>query len=99
VTAPDGHRLDGEWPIGLRSASVGAFVSGDGAAGGDFQFPISFLGGDTTRDGTVNALDLANVRRRLNSTIKNEVGAGYSIFADFNGDGRINALDLACPAT
>ena len=63
--------------------------------GRQVPFRANVLAGDATRDGRVNALDLADVKRRLNSTTTSNAGAGYSPFADVNGDGRINALDLA----
>jgi hypothetical protein len=84
-------RLDGEWD------DADSWVSGDGAAGGDFRFRINVLPGDTTRDGRVNALDLADVKRRLGRRPGDGVtgGAAYSVFADVTADGVISALDLA----
>jgi hypothetical protein len=61
---------------------------------GDSRGYFNVLAGDANRDGLVNALDLADVKRRSNSTTATGVGAGYSVFADVTGDGRINALDL-----
>jgi hypothetical protein len=81
-------RLDGE-------RTDYPFASGDGSPGGDFTLNLSTLPGDVTRDGRVNALDVADVRRRLNSTATRNAGAGYSPFADVNGDGAINARDLS----
>jgi hypothetical protein len=84
--------LDGEWADGAD-----AFPSGDGTAGGDFDFRFNVLRGDATQDGRVNALDLSFVRSKLNKTATNP-GTGttaYSPFADINPDGQINALDLS----
>ena len=96
--APDGVRnaggeyLDGEWSNGSD-----AFPSGNTIGGGDFRYRVNVLGGDPTRDQSVNALDLADVRRRLGRQPNDGVtGAGaYNPFADMTADGRINALDLA----
>jgi uncharacterized delta-60 repeat protein len=53
--------------------------------------------GDATGDGAVNALDLADVKKRLGRSAGDGVSgnAAYSVFADANADGRIDALDLA----
>jgi len=82
--------LDGDWTTGQ------AYPSGDGVAGGDFDFRLNILRGDATQDGKVNALDLGQVKARLNRTATNPgTGANaYSVFADVNADGSINALDL-----
>jgi hypothetical protein len=48
--------------------------------------------------GPVNALDVADVKRRLGKTATlppTTTSNGYSYLADVNGDGRINALDVA----
>ena len=82
--------LDGEWSSGQ------SFPSGNGTAGGDFSFRVNVLRGDANQDGTVNALDLRQLKAKLNRTATNP-GAGvggYSVFADLNADGLINALDL-----
>ena len=102
--SPDGVKtaaglfLDGDWinPVGA-AAGGDAFPSGDGTPGGDFAFRVNVLAGDTTGDGTVNALDLADVKRRLNRTPGDGAtgGAAYSLFADLDGSARVNALDLA----
>ena len=85
-----GLRLDGDWNNGAD-----AYPSGNGAQGGDLRFRVNVLGGDATRDGRVNSLDLASVRQRLN-TASTDIGRTlYSAFVDVTGDGRINALDLA----
>jgi len=83
--------LDGEWADGTD-----AYPSGDGTPGGDFTFRINILRGDANQDGKVNALDLGQLKAKLNRTATNPgTGAtGYSVFADLNADGSINALDL-----
>ena len=90
--------LDGEWTNPPAIGGVGdTYPSGNGTAGGDFNFRIFVLRGDATGDGQVNALDLADVKRRLARRPGDGVtGAGaYSIFSDITMDGQINALDLA----
>ena len=101
VSSPEGVRatgagappfLDGEWTSGNDS-----FPSGNGSAGGDFRFRLNVLAGDATRNAVINALDLGDLKSRLNRTAANP-GSGtgaYSVFADITGDGRINSLDLA----
>ena len=85
-----GVALDGEWADGAD-----AYPSGDDHPGGPFRFTVNVLAADADRrGGRVNALDLSEVRRRLNSTTASNVGAGYSIFADIDGSGTINALGL-----
>jgi hypothetical protein len=83
--------LDGEWTTGQ------AYPSGNGTAGGDFSFRLKVLRGDANQDGFVNALDLGQLKSRLNRNATTNQGTGntaYSVFADLNADGQINALDL-----
>ena len=90
--------LDGEWFNPLPVTPAGdAYPSGDGVAGGDFNFRVNVLGGDATQDGVVNALDLSFIKQRLNRTATNpgSGGAVYSVFGDITADGTINALDLS----
>ena len=92
------NNLDGEWTNPATIGTAGdTYPSGNGTAGGDFNFRLNVLRGDATGDGQVNALDLADVKRRLNRRPNDGVtGAGaYSVFADITMDGQINALDLA----
>ena len=93
VATPGGLRLDGEWNWPTPGAPD--FPSGDGSPGGDFRFSIEILPADAYSDRQVNAFDLADLKRRQNSTTTRDAGDGYSPFADVNGDGRINSLDLA----
>ena len=53
---------------------------------------LNVLGGDATRDGSVNALDLGAAKRSLNAVVG--ATSRYDVFADVTGDGRNNALDL-----
>jgi hypothetical protein len=83
--------LDGNWV----NDGTDTYPSGNGLAGGDFVFDLNVLAGDVNQDAAVNAVDLADVKRRVGSSTTGDTGAGYSIFADVTGDGRINALDVA----
>jgi hypothetical protein len=83
-----GAALDGEWADGAD-----AYPSGDGAAGGDFRFAFNVLQGDVNRNGRVDTRDFVEVwRRRYNPAFPNP--ARYSVFADVDGSGRIDMLDL-----
>ena len=68
-----------------------------GRDGRDFEQELAVLPGDVTRDGRVNAIDIAAVRARANRTPDSPGlgGARYGVFYDVNGDARINAVDIA----
>ena len=90
--------LDGDWVNPSTTTPAGdTYPSGDGSVGGDFNFRINVLRGDATGEGRVDAIDLADVKRRLGRRPGDGVtgGGAYSIFADMNPDAFINALDLA----
>jgi hypothetical protein len=90
--------LDGDWVNPSTTTPAGdTYPSGDGTSGGDFNFRINVLRGDATGEGRVDAIDLADVKRRLGRRPADGVtgGGAYSIFADMNPDAFINALDLA----
>jgi hypothetical protein len=84
--------LDGEWADGAD-----AYPSGNGTPGGDFSFSFHVLRGDANQDGQVSALDLGQLKSRLNRNATTNQGSGstgYNVFADLNADGQINAQDL-----
>jgi hypothetical protein len=90
--------LDGEWVNPATATPAGdTYPSGNGTAGGDFNFRVNVLRGDTNGDQQVNALDVADVKKRLLRRPGDGVTGSnaYSIFADLNTDGVINALDVA----
>jgi fibronectin type 3 domain-containing protein len=86
------------WTIGAAMANnrLSVQLAGDATRVGYSQ-SWADLQSDVDRSGAVNALDVADVRRRLNHTAGSPgTGSGaYSPFADVNGDGRIDARDLA----
>lgn len=95
VTARDGAtRLDGEWVNGAD-----AFPSGDGSSGGDFVFRVNVLPGDATRDGRADGNDAVQIRTRqalpTGADTRDRRRSGYTVFHDLNGDGWINAVDVA----
>jgi hypothetical protein len=61
VTDIEGNRLDGEWvnPAALTTtnALVSEFPSGDGNAGGHFNFVVTLLAGDVNRDNMEDVSD------------------------------------------
>ena len=89
-----GNRLDGDWANPTwspPSAPTGgdAWPSGDGTAGGDFQFRINVLPGDVNQDGTVGVQDLAILAANYRKSL-----TGWAN-ADFNCDGVVDVSDLA----
>ena len=61
VTDVEGIALDGEWinPVSVSTTNslVSEFPSGNGTAGGDFNFVFTLLAGDYTLDNVVGSLD------------------------------------------
>ena len=95
ITDTAGNPLRGNCIDQVDNSGEGSSEAAD--QGRDFCQGLAVLPGDVTRDGRVNALDLAAVRRRLgtNTASPNMGRAQYDPLADVTGDGRINALDLA----
>jgi len=97
VTDLAGNPLNGNCKDQEDASGGGDGSSAASDRGRDFCQGLAVLPGDVTRDGRVNALDLAAVRQRLGTSTTN-TGSGrakYDAFYDVTGDGRINALDLA----
>ena len=89
-----GNRLDGDWvnpTWSPPSAPTGgdAWPSGDGTAGGDFQFRINVLPGDINQDGTVSVEDLAILAANYRKSL-----TGWAN-GDLNCDGVVDVSDLA----
>jgi hypothetical protein len=92
VTDVEGNALDGEWTnpasLSTSNAAVSEFPSGNGYAGGDFNFVATLLPGDANLDLIVDAADFA-----IWSVL---IGAD-GVFQDgeFDGDGLITGADGA----
>jgi Dockerin type I domain len=86
VTDRASNALDGEWANGSSS-----FPSGNGTAGGDFNFNFNVLPGDVNQSGIVNAQDIA--------AIASHWLQANQFADDTNGDGIVNAQDLAAIAS
>jgi hypothetical protein len=85
VTNLAGEALDGEW-----TNSGSSFPSGNGDGGGDFEFTISSLVGDVTREGAVTYPDYSYVYLARN---KSTTSVGYKPMYDIDGNGIINSFD------
>jgi hypothetical protein len=88
----DGFPLDGEWanPTQWDQAwKAGSLKTGDGAAGGEFQFVFSQLLADFNVDNVIDLLDLAVIGANF--------GITPALFSqgDANADGVVDLLDLA----
>jgi hypothetical protein len=81
VTNPAGDPLDGDW-----TDQVSSFPSGNGTAGGDFNFGFNVLPGDLNQDGIVNSQDLAAV---------SAYWLQPTSFANTGGGAILNSQDLA----
>ncbi|NLE38581.1 MAG: hypothetical protein GX621_11200 [Pirellulaceae bacterium] len=80
-----GNVLDGEWTDGSST-----YNSGNGTAGGDFEFRFNVLPGDASQNGAVNYSDSYAV---LMARGKEAGMTGYSIFHDIDGDGVVTTDD------
>ena len=85
LTQSTGAQLDGEWTTGQNSNR-----SGDGIAGGNFEFRFDVLPGDVNQSGELRSNDgFAALQRQFQ-----DLGAtNYLAFADIDGDGEIRAND------
>lgn len=85
--------LDGEWtnPYALTDTGTSVFPSGDGYAGGDFEFFLTILPGDSSLDNAVGAADSATLSINWNPVATTK----SFIQGDFNGDRAVGAADSA----
>jgi len=81
-----GSSLDGEWTDGSSM-----YPSGDGVAGGAFQFRFNVLPADVNQDATVLGNDVILTR---NAQFTFPGDGGYSIFYDVDGSGSILGNDV-----
>jgi hypothetical protein len=84
VSGLDGTLLDGEWTNNVSTAS------GNGTAGGDFQFNFNVLPTDVNNTGTVNSYDYVYIRQL---DAKSTTSVGYVAKRDVDGNGVINLSD------
>jgi hypothetical protein len=82
-----GNALDGEW-----TNNVSTFASGDGTAGGDFEFQFRLLPGDVTQSNLVDISDYSASYYRQGQTT---TSANFLAFADINGNGVHDGADNA----
>ncbi|WP_261344243.1 Calx-beta domain-containing protein [Stieleria varia] len=79
--------LDGEW------ATDQSDPSGDGAAGGDFNFRFDVLPGNFNNDLLTNTTDLSAIRA-LGTQIAG-ITPDFNMYANVNGDLLVNTTDLS----
>jgi hypothetical protein len=78
-------QLDGDW---TTSSSTFATGSGNGTAGGAFEFRFNVLVGDVVANGTVSASDVNGVKQRYFAAVS---ASNYRY--DLNGNGAITSAD------
>ncbi|NBW88283.1 MAG: hypothetical protein EBR23_15990 [Planctomycetia bacterium] len=78
--------LDGEWTTGTSTFAQG---SGDGTAGGTFNFYVNVLVADVNGSGVVNNTDTTSVRSQLFGAV-----SASNFRNDFNGSNSINNTDV-----
>jgi len=81
-----GNALDGDWTDG-----VSTYPSGNGTAGGEFQFRFNVLPGDVNQNRSVFGDDVILTR---NAQFTFPGDPGYSIFYDVDGSGSIFGNDV-----
>ena len=95
VTDVEGYRLDGEWTnpahVFVSNLAVSEFPSGNGEAGGDFNFVLTLLAANAQVSNVVNIYDYYVIY--ANSSNPNLVNALFWQ-GDTNGDGLVNETDL-----
>ena len=89
VSLATGLALDGEY---ADNGDLQGANSGDGAAGGDFEFRFDLLPGDVNRDAGVNFGDISAIQPIFGDKPGD---ASYDPFADINGSAFIEFGDIA----
>jgi hypothetical protein len=91
VTDIEGNRLDGEWinPMSITTVNslVSDFPSGNGNAGGNFNFVFTLLTGDANLDLQVTYADYSIWSAHYYQN------GGFTI-GDFDGSGQVNSADI-----
>lgn len=80
----DGNVLDGEWTNNVST------ISGNGTAGGDFEFNFNVLPTDVNNTANINSLDYVYIRQLDGKTT---ASSGYIAKRDIDGNGTINSVD------
>jgi len=83
--------LDGDWTTGESTFARG---SGNGTAGGIFNFAFHVLVGDVDGSGTTNASDLSALRQGVQSPLGTAATAA-TIRLNIDGNNVINAQDVS----
>ncbi len=85
--------LDGDWVTGESTFAAG---SGDGEAGGAFNFFFNSLVGDLNGNGVINGLDISAIRSNLTSPLNTPLLPDSSNYRlDINGSNGLNSADLS----
>jgi hypothetical protein len=93
-----GNALDGDWtnPGSINSSvTTSVFPSGDGVAGGDFEFVFTYLLGDANRDLNATLADQTIVATHLNDMSGNKSWTQ----GDYTGDGLVTIADQTWQST
>jgi hypothetical protein len=81
----DGNILDGEW-----TNNSDTYASGNGTAGGDFEFNFNVLPCDVNKSSNVTYLDCIYINQLQG---KSTTDNGYNPFRDLDGSGLIDSED------
>ena len=81
----NGNVLDGDW-----TNNTSTYQSGNGSAGGDFEFLFNVLPGDVNSSGQVTNLDYVVARAQEG---KNTTNSGYNAKCDVDGSGLVETSD------
>ncbi len=92
VTDQAGNALDGDW---TNPPTGDSYPSGNNFAGGDFDFRVNVVPGDTSGNTGVSPADATLVAQRFGATT---VSGPYDIRMDVNGNGGIVPADATLVA-
>ncbi|MAE65589.1 MAG: hypothetical protein CMJ18_15075 [Phycisphaeraceae bacterium] len=83
--------LDGDWVNPEAGSSGDSYPSGDGLAGGNFEFRLDFAVADADGDKATTIFDIRDVRDAMFTSIGSPA---YSVDLDFNGNGQITDQEV-----
>ena len=98
ASGADGVRtVRGDTPLDGEARPDWPLPSGDGTPGGDYRTHFAVHPGNVQRVGVVDIFDLYQIWPRRYLSIRNPgtPDTRYSIFYDLDGNGRIDAIDVA----